>query len=84
MKPRPSILLSQLEAAKDRGFRRNFDLTDAALTNIAMTLQRMNDDLRGNSLGFAYRVSSAKRTETIENRVEEVIEKLLTMQNSER
>ena len=61
-----NILLDQLEGAKDQEFQRNFDLADAALTSIAMTLQRMNSDLRGEGLDLFERLLRIGFTSTSE------------------
>lgn len=51
-----NTLLDQLESQPDDKHRRNFDLSDAALTSIAMTLQRMDDRLRNAGLDLLERL----------------------------
>ena len=73
----------------------SFDIADQDAVEVPKPLEfalAANDQARkvwdtitpGKKRSFAYRVSSAKRAETIENRVEEVIEQLLAMQDFKR
>ena len=61
-----NALLDQLEVPGEKEFRRNFDLADAALTSISMTLQRMNNDLRGRGLDLFERLLKIGFTSTSE------------------
>ena len=61
-----NVLLDQLEASREDEFRRNFDLADAALTSISMTLQRMNHDLRRKGLDLFERLLKIGFTSTSE------------------
>lgn len=51
-----NTLLDQLESQRDDEHRRNFDLSDSALTSIAMTLQRMDKRLRNAGLDLFERL----------------------------
>ena len=54
-----NTLLDQLEARRDDEHRRDFDLSDSTLTSIAMTLQRMDKQLRNAGLDLFILGSSA-------------------------
>ena len=51
-----NALLDQLESQREDEHRRNFDLSDSALTSIAMTLQRMDEHLRNAGLDLFERL----------------------------
>lgn len=51
-----NALLDQLESQRDDEYRRNFDLSDSALTSIALTLQRMQERLRNAGLDLFERL----------------------------
>jgi len=61
-----NALLDQTELQGEKEFRRNLDLADAALTSIAMTLQRMNDDFRSKGLDLFERLLKIGFTSTAE------------------
>ncbi len=67
-------LLDQLLSEEDNGHRRNYDLSDAAMTSVAMTLQRMEGQLRADGLDLFERLltmgfsATAQTIREIDNR----------------
>lgn len=61
-----NILLDQLESDAKQEYRRNFDISDSALTGIAITLQRMDEQLRIAGLDLFERLLKLGFTSTVQ------------------